>query len=59
MTPTEILAAIERHELNVGPTYNNYGRVTGWYASGEMVNVTGLDIQEAVENAEKEIKKHE
>lgn len=59
MTPSEILAAIERHELNVGPTRDNHGRVTGWYASGEMVNVTGLDIQEAVEKAEKELEKYE
>ncbi len=59
MTQREILAAIERHELNVGPTRDNHGRVTGWYASGELVNVAGLDIEEAVEKAEKEIKKYE
>lgn len=59
MTTSEILAAIERRELNIGPTRDNHGRVTGWYASGELVNVTGLDIEEAVEKAEKELKKHE
>lgn len=59
MTPSEIIAAIERHEMNVGPVRDNHGRVTGWYASGELVNVAGLDIEEAVEKAEEELKKHE